>query len=733
MIRQFELVERVRAYEPTCDENLLNKAYVFAMRAHGNQKRASGDPYFSHPLEVAGILTDLKLDTATIVTALLHDTIEDTLATHEEVEGLFGTEICQLVDGVTKLSQIELSGEGAKQAENFRKLLVAMSRDIRVLLVKLADRLHNMRTLHHIKKEDSRRRKALETVEIFAPLAGRIGMQSMREELEDLAFEHLNPSARSSIQTRMKFLAEDSGFSVHNIASKIDEELRKANIDGEVRGRSKRAYSIWRKMQRKDISFEQLSDVFGFRVIVNEPEDCYRALGILHGRWRSIPGRFKDYISTPKSNGYQSIHTTVIGPERQKVEVQIRTHAMHDFAENGLAAHWHYKDENEEEASGIAHAVKQSEAAAYRWLRGLVEMIEDAESPEELLEHSKLEMFLDQVFCFTPKGDLIALPHGATPLDFAYAVHTKVGDTCVGVKINGVRRNLSDVLVNGDQVEIIRSTTQTPDPEWEKLVVTGRARSAIRRFVRQEEKTQYIALGERLLRMTASREDAKLTDKALTLAINRTDYDTLDDLYAALGQGHIPATDVLEVMFPALRLRSAARRFITGSSTKQDSNNAVPITGLVPGLAVHYAPCCHPLPGDRIVGIVQQGRGVMVHTIDCENLIQHETKSDTPDADSWLDLKWTDDAEITENSPHIGRIRVRLVNEPGALGEFCAMVAKAGCNIFNLKITERAQDNFELIVDLEVRDVRHLMDAMTSVKTLDVVATLERLRGETIH
>ncbi len=729
MIRQFELVERVRAYDPQCDDALLDKAYVFAMRAHGNQKRASGDPYFSHPLEVAGILTDLKLDTATIVTALLHDTIEDTLATHEEIEGLFGSEICQLVDGVTKLSQIELSGEGTKQAENFRKLLVAMSRDIRVLLVKLADRLHNMRTLHHVKKEESRRRKALETIEIFAPLAGRIGMQSVREELEDLAFEHLNPSARSSIQTRMQFLAEDSGFIVHQIASQVDEAMRTEGIEAEVRGRSKRPYSIWRKMQRKDISFEQLSDVFGFRVIVDQPGDCYRALGVLHGRWRTVPGRFKDYISTPKANGYQSIHTTVIGPQQQKVEVQIRTAAMHDFAENGLAAHWHYKDKDEEEASGIANAVKQSEAAAYRWLRGLVEMIEDAESPDEMLEHSKLEMFLDQVFCFTPKGDLIALPFGATPLDFAYAVHTKVGDTCVGVKINGIRKSLTDKLNNGDQVEIIRSATQTPDPEWENLVITGRARSAIRRFVRHEEKTQYVALGERLLRMTAAREEAKLTDKALKLAVSRTDYDTLDDLYVALGQGKIPATDVLAIMFPALRIKSVARRFITGERVQPDESAAIPIKGLVPGLAVHFAPCCHPLPGDRIVGIVQEGRGVMVHTIDCQNLVRHDTP-ETNRSDAWLDLKWHDDAETQEASPHIGRVRVELVNEPGALGEFCAMIAKAGCNIFNLKITGRAEDVFELIVDLQVRDVRHLMDALTSVKTLDVVSQIERIRGE---
>jgi GTP pyrophosphokinase len=490
LIRQYELVERVRAYDPKADEDALNRAYVFATKMHGSQKRDSGDPYFSHPVEVAGILTSMRLDCATIVTALLHDTVEDTDATLEQVETLFGTDIARLVDGVTKLTRIELQSDQTKQAENFRKLLLAMSEDIRVLLVKLADRLHNMRTLHFVKDAEKRRRIARETMEIFAPLADRIGMQCLKDELEDLAFAELNPDARASIIARLDFLREEGGAQVPRIADELTRTLAEAGIEARVSGREKKPYSIWRKMQRKNIGFEQLSDIVAFRIVVESVPKCYEALGVVHSAYSMVPGRFKDYISTSKPNGYQSIHTTVIGPENQRIEVQIRTAEMHEFAEFGVAAHWHYKD-----GAGADGRLARREGRQYRWVRELLEILDHAAGPEEFLENTKLDLFHDQVFCFTPKGDLIVLPNGATPVDFAYAVHTEVGDTCVGAKINGRMKPLRTVLQNGDQVEIVCSKAQTPSPMWERFVVTGKARSCIRRFIRQQQRAQYVDLG----------------------------------------------------------------------------------------------------------------------------------------------------------------------------------------------------------------------------------------------
>src|SRR5215469_1637798 len=483
LMRQTELVDRVRAYEPRADEAILNRAYVYAMTAHGKQFRASGDPYFAHPLEVAGILTELKLDVPTIVTALLHDTIEDTHTTYDDIKSNFGEEIANLVDGVTKLSKLELFSERTKQAENFRKLMLAMSNDIRVLLVKLADRLHNMRTLHFIKDAEKRQRIAQETQDIYAPLAGRIGMQRLREELEDLAFGELNPDERNSIVTRLARLDAQSGDRVGRIADQLKRKLAEHGIDAWVYGRAKRPYSIWRKLKDKQLNFESLSDILGFRVIVRNEDDCYRALGVLHTNWRMLPERFKDFVSNPKTNGYRSIHTTVIGPEQQRVEVQIRTEAMHDIAERGVAAHWRYREHVE---TDTAHATEH----AFEWLRDMVNLLEKGDSVEEFLEHSRLHLYQDQVFCFTPKGDLISLPRGATPIDFAYAVHTDIGNTTVGAKVNGAHVPLHTPLKNGDQVEIIRAKDQSPSPLWEQFVVSGRARAEIRRFLRHAQRDE---------------------------------------------------------------------------------------------------------------------------------------------------------------------------------------------------------------------------------------------------
>ncbi len=718
MIRQYELVERVRVYNDAADEDLLNRAYVFAMRAHGSQVRESGDPYFSHPLEVAGILADLKLDCASIVTGLLHDTVEDTGATLDEVEAAFGPEIARLVDGVSKLSRIERPSDQAKQAENFRKLLVAMSADIRVLLVKLADRLHNMRTLSHVQKPEKRRRIALETMEIYSPLAERIGMQEMKDELEDLAFAELNPDARKSVTVRLEFLRSQGGDMIDRITEELRRELAEAGVEAWVSGRQKRPYSVWRKMERQNVSFEQLADIMAFRVVVDGVPACYQALGTIHGAYSMVPGRFKDHISTPKRNGYRSIHTTVIGPEQQRIEVQIRTKEMHEVAEQGVAAHWQYKQ-------GAAHV----DGSQYRWIRELLEILEQASNPEEFLEHTKLEMFRDQVFCFTPKGDLIALPRGATPVDFAYAVHTGVGNTCVGAKINGRIVPLRYQLRNGDQVEIVRSKAQTPSPTWESIVVTGKARSAIRRFVRNKQRSEYIELGRSILQRAFRQGDHALNEKALDRALTVLKQKSVDDLYAATGQGTFTSRQVIEAVFPGEKLKRRAGKVIPlrGRRRKKagkgvGGEHAVPIRGLIPGMAVHFAGCCHPLPGDRIVGIVMTGKGVTIHTIDCDTL---ESFHDTPER--WLDVSWYEEGNAAE--VHVGRIDTIIANEPGSLSNLSSVIAKNFGNISNLKITNRTPEFFEMMVDIEVRDVTHLTSIIAALRASPSINSVERARG----
>src|SRR5579864_4495338 len=526
MMRQFELVELVKSYDPKADEGALNRAYVYSMKAHGAQLRASGDPYFSHPVEVAGLLAQMKLDSASIVTGLLHDTVEDTVATLDDIERLFGPEITRLVDGVTKLSRIELQSDQTRQAENFRKLVLAMSEDIRVLLVKLADRLHNMRTLRFIKDADKRRRIARETMEIYAPLAERIGMHEMKDQLEDLAFSELHPEARQSIIARLAFLREKGGDLVSRVIAELKDVLKQHGVEAQVTGREKSPYSIWRKMQRKNVGFEQLSDIMAFRVAVENVEQCYQTLGVLHSQYPVVPGRFKDYISTPKPNQYRSLHTAVIGPERQRIEIQIRTPEMHEVAELRVAAHWVYKQ-----------GAPKTEGRQYRWLRELLDIIEHAPDPQEFLEHTKLEMFQDQVFCFTPKGDLIELPRGATAVDFAYAVHSQIGDTCVGAKINGRLVPLRTTLANGDQVDIVTSKAQTPSPTWERFVVTGKARARIRRFIRTQQRQQYLDLGKAIVQKAFRQESQEFTEKALEPVLPSFDAETAEDLYVAVGQG----------------------------------------------------------------------------------------------------------------------------------------------------------------------------------------------------
>jgi GTP pyrophosphokinase len=682
------------------------------MKAHGAQLRDSGDPYFSHPIEVAGILAQMKLDTASIVTGLLHDTVEDTVATLDDIERVFGSETARLVDGVTKLSRIELQSDQTKQAENFRKLVLAMSEDIRVLLVKLADRLHNMQTLGFIKSEERRRRIARETMDIYAPLAERLGMHRMKDELEDLAFAELHADARASIRARLDFLRDTGATVVPRILAELNRRLEEGGLTGAAAsGREKSPYSIWRKMQRKDVAFEQLSDVMAFRILVDDIGDCYHALGVLHSAYHVVPGRFKDYISTPKLNNYRSLHTGVIGPEQQRIEVQIRTREMHEIAELGVAAHWSYKQ-----------GAGKTEGPQYRWLRELLEILDHASGPEEFLEHTKLEMFQDQVFAFTPKGDLIALPRGATPVDFAYAVHSEIGDRCVGAKINSRMVPLRSQLHNGDQVEIITSKAQTPSPTWERFVVTGKARARIRRFIRTQQRAQYLDLGRAIVQKAFRQEGREFSERPLEAILKNFNCASVEDLYVAVGQGLVTGRAVANAAFPQPQEAKGKVVSLARARRKAKRNEtAVPIRGLIPGMALHFAGCCHPLPGDRIVGIVTTGKGVTIHTIDCDTL---ESFAETPER--WLDVAWGGgDADAV----HVGRVNVTIANEPGNLGSLTTVIGKQGGNISNLKITNRSLDFFEIMIDIEVGDVKHLTTIIAALRANPVINSVERARG----
>ncbi|MEX2630170.1 MAG: bifunctional (p)ppGpp synthetase/guanosine-3',5'-bis(diphosphate) 3'-pyrophosphohydrolase [Tistlia sp.] len=715
-MRQYELVERVRAYDPVADEDRLNRAYVYALKAHGSQTRDNGDPYFSHPVEVAGILTELKLDSASICTALLHDVVEDTRGTLAEIERLFGPEIARLVDGVTKLNRIELQSEHTKAAENFRKLVLAMSEDIRVLLVKLADRLHNMRTLHFIKSDERRRRIARETMDIYAPLAERLGLQRFKDELEDLAFAELSGEARNSILQRMQFLQERGGHLTERIMDRLNRDLMGEEIEAWVSGRVKTSYSIWRKMQKRNVGFEQLADIMAFRVVVKDVGDCYRALGCLHSRYPTVPGRFKDYLSTPKPNGYRSLHTGLIGPEQQRIEAQIRTSEMHEYAEYGVAAHWKYKQD------GSGEAVYQVEGRKFRWIRELLDILEHASNPEEFLEHTKLEMYQDQVFCFTPKGDLIALPRGATPVDFAYAVHSEVGHSCVGARVNGRMMPLRTSLQNGDQVEIVTSKAQHPSPDWENFVQSGKAKAAIRRYVRQEQRDQFAALGKEMLDRQFRVEGYELTEKGLSGILKKLKQDSVQDLQVAVGQGNLSAREVLVAVYPAAKETKPGKIVpLARARRSKRKDGALPLKGLIPGMAVHFAACCHPLPGDRVVGIVTTGKGVTVHTIDCDTLAQFH---DQPER--WVDLSWSADAG---DEPFLGRLHLVVSNEPGSLGALTTVIGKHEANISNLKITNRSLDFFEMLIDLEVGDVKHLTHVIAALRATPTISSVERARS----
>ena len=702
MIDVEDLIALVRNYNPRCNADLIRRAYAYGLKMHEGQMRKSGEPYFTHPVAVAAILTEQRLDDATIVTALLHDTIEDTRSTYADLTAQFGEEVAELVDGVTKLTNLQLSSTESQQAENFRKLFMAMSRDLRVILVKLADRLHNMRTIRSMSPE-KQAQKARETMEIFAPLAGRMGMQWMREELEDLAFKVLNPEARNSIMRRFLTLQRETGDVVHQISGDIRHELEKARIEADVYGRAKKPYSIWRKMQEKDLAFSRLSDIYGFRVICSSVADCYRILGVIHQRWRAVPGRFKDYISQPKNNGYRSIHTTVSGRDGKRVEVQIRTREMHEVAEAGVAAHWSYRE-------GVrAHNPFAVDPA--KWIASLTERLDEGDT-DEFLEHVKLEMYSDQVFCFTPKGDVIQLPRGATPLDFAYAIHTRIGNSCVSAKIDGIRVPLWTRLKNGQSVEIITAEGQRPQASWIDIVTTGRAKAAIRRSLREEDRGRFVKLGQELARAAFDHVGKKASDKALRTAAKMLGLADENDLLARLGSAELPARRVVETLYPEL-----------AQAVAEEVDSGRPVAGLTADQAFRRANCCQPVPGERIVGITYRGQGVVVHAIDCPALEEFEDQTSR-----WVDLHW-----------HSGRhkpvftvsLDLTISNDAGVLGRICTLIGEQKANISDLRFTDRKPDFYRLILDVDLRDVEHLHMVMTALEAETDVAQISRHRDLT--
>jgi GTP pyrophosphokinase/guanosine-3',5'-bis(diphosphate) 3'-pyrophosphohydrolase len=699
MIDVDDLIALIHNYNPRCNEALIRGAYDYGNRMHEGQMRQSGEPYFTHPVAVAAILTEMRLDDATIATALLHDTIEDTRSTREDIAATFGPEVADLVDGVTKLTNLQLSSTQAKQAENFRKLFFAMSKDLRVILVKLADRLHNMRTIRSMKPE-KQAQKARETMEIFAPLAGRMGMQWMREELEDLAFRVLNPEARNSILRRFITLQREAGDAVSKITADIRAELDRAGIEADVYGRAKKPYSVWRKMQEKDLAFSRLSDIYGFRIITGDVADCYRALGVIHQRWKAVPGRFKDYISQPKTNGYRSIHTTVSGRDGKRVEVQIRTRQMHEVAEAGVAAHWSYRD-------GV-RSVNPFAVDPARWIAQLTERFDEGDH-DEFMEHVRLEMYQDQVFCFTPKGDVVQLPRGATPLDFAYAIHTRIGNACVSAKIDGIRVPLWTRVRNGQSVEIITAEGQRPQASWIDIVATGRAKAAIRRSLREEDRGRFVKLGRELARVTFERYGKKSTDKALRTAARTLGLPDETELLARIGSAEIPANRVVELLYPALPALDA-----------QIVPAARPVAGLPDDQSFMRAPCCQPVPGERIVGITYRGKGVVAHAMDCPVLADFQ---DAPER--WIDLRW----HAGQHAPvHTVTLQVTIANAAGVLGRVCSVVGDLRTNISDLHFLDKKPDYYRIAIDVDLRDAEHLHTILTALDAETDVAGVARLR-----
>ena len=704
MLRQYELVERVKSYDPHADEEALNRAYVFAMKMHASQKRESGEPFFSHPIEVAGILTEFKLDSATIIAALLHDTVEDTPADYADIKMLFGKDVADLVEGVTKLSKLTAKAQRpdfSSQAENFRKFVLAMSKDIRVLLIKLADRLHNMRTLHFRKLEEKRRKVALETLEIYVPLAERIGMYTVQHEMADLAFQSLYPQAYESLQARLKYLSEEGKDLIPKTVAQLQEDLKKHKVQAKVIGRQKTPYSIWKKMTDKGLAFEQIYDIIAFRIIVDKVSDCYKALGVLHTQYQMIPGKFKDYISSPKENGYQSIHTWILGPFSQRIQVQIRTQKMDETAEWGLAAHWEYKQGS------------HTDGTQYRWIRDLLDLMYTSADAKEFLEHTKMSMHHDMVFCFTPHGKLITLPRGATPLDFAYEVHTDLGNKCIGVKINEQIKPLRTTLQNGDQVEILIDKNQSPSPEWEELVITPKAKAQIRRMLKIKDKEKLTQKGKNAILELCKEKNKKPEEEDFKKILSTFKYESVSDLFCAVGADILKAEDVFFQLYPQYK----KRRF--GFFSRKINESKI-IRGEIKGRQVSFASCCHPVPGDKIVGILMGDKSVIVHQQECEILDKF-----VQEPKRFIPLDW----DLDKISPVVLPARLNLMVPDKSSDVFNLIlnkVAKSKATILQLMVLGREKNKCVVQLDVEVKNKEHLDQLMASLKKEKDVYSVSR-------
>ena len=699
-----KLEGKICNYSARPELSLLKKAYYFSFERHINQIRDSGEPFASHPYAVANILADLKLDINSVITALLHDTLEDGVASFSEIEQFFGKEILQLVEGVTKLSKIELPDKEVREANNFRKFILAICKDIRILIIKLADRLHNMRTLQFVQDKKRKDKIAKETLEVYAPLAGRVGFQIMREELEDLAFKELNPIAYQSIAKRISFLSNKNKNFVKNTTETIADVLKIKQLDITVSGRKKKIYSTWKKMQKKLISLENLSDIFAFRIIAPNKEDCYKVLGKIHVKWSMVPERFKDFISTPKPNGYSSIHTTVIGKEGIKMEVQIRSKEMNKIAEYGVASHWIYKN-------GKQNSSKDEINKGNKWFQDVLDIIKTAGGPRELIENSKIDMYADNVFCFTPKGDVIQLIRGSTALDFAYSIHTSMGNSCIGAKVNGNLVPLNSEIANGDQIQIILSKGQTPQRAWLNFCITGKAKSQIRKFLRDHEMDEFEKLGKEILKKILLDIDKKATKKTLRFLVQFFNYSSYKSFYIALGRGEINSNLILKSMSP---------KTANIEIQKIDKNNKLPIIGFTKGLALNIAECCNPLPGEGIVGILNEGKGINVHSMDCNTL---ERFSDFPEL--WHELIW--DRSKEQKYLLISKIKLTIQNTIGTLHKVTTCSLKINVNIVDVKVEKREEDFFELVLSVQVKDNKHLNDLIVALRLEEEVYKIERL------
>ena len=700
------IINSIKTYDPNVNSDQILKAYEFSKKVHSKQIRASGVPYLEHPIQVAKLLTEIKLDGPSIVTGLLHDTVEDTETSILEIKNKFGNEITYLVDGLTKINQLSLKKNFDSSSENFRKLLLATSQDIRVILIKLADRLHNMRTLHYFKDNNKKYRIAYETQEIYAPLAQRLGIKEWQDELEDYSFKIVNPDARNSIIERLNYLNKKDESIIDDIRYSLQLLLNKEGINSKVEGRLKNPYSIWLKIKTKNITFEQLSDIMAFRIIVNSSRYCYQALGAIHKNYSMVPGRFKDFISVPKENGYRSVHTTIIGPKNKKIEIQIRSNAMHEIAEYGVAAHWKYKDPKQ---------IKERDSKEYQWLHDLVDIIEHATSSNDLMKNTSMQLFKDSIYVFSPKGDIFELPKNATSIDFAYAIHSEIGDRCIGTKVNGKMQPLNIKLNNGDQIEIITSEESSPSPLWKRFAVTSKVRSRIRRFIRSQKRDEYIKFGKEILSHSFKNENLNYSENVLMTILKKYNTKKLEDLYEMVGSGTFTAKSIIKTIYPELKLRN---------NNKKINKNVKPVRlkGLTPGMAYHLSECCSPIPGDQIVGIISPGEGVLVHTIDCETL---ESYSDSPDR--WLDVSWEYDTKNTKLQ--VGRIRIIIVNKPGSLGIISTLIAKNNGNISNIHFDSRSKDFYKLSIDIEVRDSNHLNNIIAALRLENITSFIERIKN----